>query len=43
MLVILGQKNIKKLADFLLIYSTDELVGGFDEVKWKKGQTTKVT
>ena len=35
MLVILGQKNIKKLADFADL-STDELVGGFDEVKGKK-------
>ena len=35
MLVILGQKNIKKLADFADL-STDELVGGFDEVKEKR-------
>ena len=35
MLVILGQKNIKKLSDFADL-STDELVGGFDEVKGKK-------
>ena len=41
MLVILGQKNIKKLADFADL-STDELVGGFDEVKGKKGQTTRL-
>ena len=35
MLVILGQKNIKKLSDFADL-STDELVGGYDEVKGKK-------
>ncbi len=35
MLVILGQKNIKKLSDFADL-STDELVGGFDEIKGKK-------
>ena len=35
MLVILGQKNIKKLADFADL-STDELVGGYDEIKGKK-------
>ena len=35
MLVILGQKNIKKLTDFADL-STDELVGGYDEVKGKK-------
>ena len=35
MLVILGQKNIKKLVDFADL-SSDELIGGFDEVKGKK-------
>ena len=35
MLVILGQKNIKKLGDFADL-SSDELIGGFDEVKGKK-------
>ena len=35
MLVTLGQKNIKKLQDFADL-STDELVGGYDEVKGKK-------
>ena len=35
MLVILGQKNIKKLKDFADL-SSDELIGGFDEVKGKK-------
>jgi len=35
MLVILGQKNIKKLIDFADL-SSDELIGGFDEVKGKK-------
>ena len=35
MLVILGQKNIKKLTDFADL-STDELVGGYDEIKGKK-------
>ena len=35
MLVILGQKNIKKLSEFADL-STDELVGGYDEVKGKK-------
>ena len=35
MLVILGQKNIKKLSDFADL-STDELVGGYDEVRGKK-------
>ena len=34
MLVILGQKNIKKLNDFADL-STDELVGGYDEIKGK--------
>ena len=35
MLVILGQKNIKKLTDFADL-SSDELIGGFDEIKGKK-------
>ena len=35
MLVILGQKNIKKLQDFADL-SSDELIGGFDEIKGKK-------
>ena len=35
MLVILGQKNIKKLVDFSDL-SSDELIGGFDEIKGKK-------
>ena len=35
MLVILGQKNIKKLQDFADL-SADELIGGFDEIKGKK-------
>ena len=35
MLVILGQKNIKKLM-ILQILSSDELIGGFDEIKGKK-------
>ena len=35
MLVILGQKNIKKLTDFADL-SSDELIGGFDEVKGRK-------
>ncbi len=35
MLVILGQKNIKKLSDFAEL-SSDELIGGFDEIKGKK-------
>ena len=35
MLVILGQKNIKTLSEFADL-STDELVGGYDEVKGKK-------
>ena len=35
MLVILGQKNIKKLKDFAEL-SSDELIGGFDEIKEKK-------
>ena len=36
MLVTLGQKNIKKLKDFFADLSTDELVGGYDEVKKEK-------
>ena len=40
MLVILGQKNIKKLSDFADL-STDELVGGYDEVKGK-GKVTRI-
>jgi N utilization substance protein A len=35
MLVLLGQRNIKKLIDFADL-SSDELIGGFDEVKGKK-------
>ena len=35
MLVILGQKDIKKLNDFADL-SSDELIGGFDEIKGKK-------
>ena len=35
MLVILGQKNIKSLTDFADL-SSDELIGGFDEIKGKK-------
>ena len=35
MLVILGQKNIKKISDFADL-SSDELIGGFDEFKGKK-------
>ena len=35
MLVILGQRNIKKLSDFADL-SSDELIGGFDEIKGKK-------
>ena len=35
MLVILGQKNIKKINDFADL-SSDELIGGFGEVKGKK-------
>tara|TARA_A100001011_G_scaffold399634_1_gene509249 strand:- start:692 stop:2275 length:1584 start_codon:yes stop_codon:yes gene_type:complete len=35
MLVILGQKNIKRLSDFADL-SSDELIGGFDEIKGKK-------
>ena len=39
MLVILGQKNIKKLNDFADL-SSDELIGGYDEVKGKKLELT---
>ena len=35
MLVILGQKNIRKLNDFADL-SSDELIGGYDEIKGKK-------
>jgi N utilization substance protein A len=35
MLVILGQRSIKKLIDFADL-SSDELIGGFDEIKGKK-------
>ena len=35
MLVILGQKNIKKIKDFADL-SSDELIGGYDELKGKK-------
>tara|TARA_A100001011_G_scaffold259746_1_gene268155 strand:+ start:11490 stop:13055 length:1566 start_codon:yes stop_codon:yes gene_type:complete len=35
MLVVLGEKNIKKLKDFAEL-SSDELVGGMDEVKGKR-------
>ena len=35
MLVILGQKNIKKLSDFADL-SSDELIGGYDEIRGKK-------
>ena len=35
MLVTLGQKNIKKLSEFADL-SSDELIGGFDEIKGKK-------
>ena len=35
MLVLLGQRNIKKLVDFADL-SSDELIGGFDEIKGKK-------
>jgi N utilization substance protein A len=35
MLVILGQKNIKKIIDFADL-SSDELIGGYDEIKGKK-------
>ena len=35
MLVLLGKRNIKKLKDFAEL-SSDELIGGFDEIKGKK-------
>ena len=35
MLVILGQKNIKKISYFADL-SSDELIGGYDEIKGKK-------
>jgi N utilization substance protein A len=35
MLVLLGQRNIKKLIDFADL-SSDELIGGYDEIKGKK-------
>ncbi len=35
MLVVLGEKNIKKLKDFADL-SSDELIGGFDEIKGKR-------
>ena len=35
MLVLLGQRNVKKLSDFADL-SSDELIGGFDEIKGKK-------
>ena len=35
MLVLLGQRNIRKLTDFADL-SSDELIGGFDEIKGKK-------
>ena len=35
MLVLLGQRNIKKLIEFADL-SSDELIGGFDEIKGKK-------
>ena len=38
MLVILGQKNIKKISDFADL-SSDELIGGFDE---KRGQKIRI-
>ena len=34
MLVVLGEKNIKKLKDFAEL-SSDELIGGMDEIKGK--------
>ena len=37
MLVILGQKILKKLAEFADL-SSDELIGGFDEIKGKKNK-----
>ena len=35
MLVVLGEKNIKKLKDFAEL-SSDELIGGFDEIKGRR-------
>ena len=35
MLVVLGEKNIKKLKDFADL-SSDELIGGMDEIKGKR-------
>ena len=35
MLVVLGEKNIKKLNDFAEL-SSDELIGGMDEIKGKR-------
>ena len=35
MLILLGQRNIKTLSDFADL-SSDELIGGFDEIKGKK-------
>ncbi len=35
MLVVLGEKNIKKLKDFADL-SSDELIGGLDEIKGKR-------
>ena len=35
MLVVLGEKNIKKLQDFADL-SSDELIGGMDEIKGKR-------
>ena len=38
MLVVLGEKNIKKLKDFAEL-SSDELIGGMDEIKGKKNKS----
>ena len=35
MLVVLGEQNIKKLKDFAEL-SSDELIGGMDEIKGKR-------
>ena len=35
MVVVLGQRNIKRLSDFADL-SSDELIGGYDEIKGKK-------
>ena len=35
MLVLLGQRNIKKLSDFADL-SSDELIGGFDVIKGER-------